>query len=292
MTDRYSTIDLSELPPPDVVQPVPAEEIIAARKANIVTRLAALDPDLADDVAAILTLESEPMTKIQETGAYRETIHYARVNDAARAVLLATSTGADLDNLGAFYKVSRADGESDARFRKRISIAPEALTTTGPRGAYEFHVMSVDPSIKSVGLVKPLPGYVNVTFLVSGAGNGVPAPALISAVAAHLLDEKISPMTDIIQVSAPAITSFVVSVAILVPPGPDREMVRVAADAAIKAYVASRHKIDRTVYHSGLVAAAQVPGVERVRIIAPTADVVPAAGGACHATSITVTLDA
>ena len=123
---RFSPIDLAGLAPPAVIQTLDVEGIISARKADIVARLRDIDEELADEIAAILTLESEPMTKLQESGAYRETLHYARVNDAARAVLLATSFGTNLDNLGAFYKVVRMDGENDERFKHRISFSLRA----------------------------------------------------------------------------------------------------------------------------------------------------------------------
>ena len=285
---RFSTIDFSELPAPDVVTALDTEAIIVARKADIVARLADIDPELAAEIEAILALESEPMTKLQEAGAYRETIHYARVNDAARAVLLATATAADLDNLGAYYGVARAEGETDTRFRQRIALAPEALTTAGSAGGYVFQTMGVSLTIKSVGLETPAPGVVNVSFLVDDVANGVPSVDLINAVRTHLMADDIKPLTDELYVAQPAIEEFTVDLQLVLAGGPDPATVLAASEAAVRTYLAKRHAIGHTVYLSGIDAAAHVAGVESVIRLAPVADIVPAVTGAAFATDLVV----
>ncbi|MBY0562436.1 MAG: baseplate assembly protein, partial [Hyphomicrobium sp.] len=107
MATRFTAIDLSQVTPPPVVVPPDAEADIAARKADIVARILPYDASLAADVEEILKLESEPMTKLTEVGAFRELLHYARVNSAALAVMLAFSQGADLEVLGQYYGVTR-----------------------------------------------------------------------------------------------------------------------------------------------------------------------------------------
>ena len=79
-------IDLSQLPSPAVVEELEFETILAERK----SRLLELTPE-ADraDVEATLELESEPITKLLEENAYREITWRQRVNEAARAVMLA-----------------------------------------------------------------------------------------------------------------------------------------------------------------------------------------------------------
>lgn len=130
----YDAVNLSQLAPPDVIEELDFETILAAMK----TELIGLMPELAD----VLALESEPVVKILEVCAFREMLVRARVNDAARAVLLATATGTDLEHLGALYGVRRLlldggdDGtippipptyEDDDSLRLRIQLAPEAF---------------------------------------------------------------------------------------------------------------------------------------------------------------------
>lgn len=63
--------------------------------------------DQQEAVARTLTLESEPLVKLLEENAYRELIWRQRVNEAARAVMLACAAGNDLDVIGANYNTTR-----------------------------------------------------------------------------------------------------------------------------------------------------------------------------------------
>ncbi|HML28952.1 MAG TPA: hypothetical protein PKE16_08950, partial [Hyphomicrobium sp.] len=99
-----TAIDLSELGPPPVVEVLAFEDILAEVKADLVSRW----PDFN-----VGTLESDPVVKVLEVLAFREIALRARVNDAARAVMLSESTGGDLDHLAPYYGVVRMDGETD-----------------------------------------------------------------------------------------------------------------------------------------------------------------------------------
>ncbi|MBL1575310.1 baseplate assembly protein, partial [Klebsiella pneumoniae] len=73
-------------------------------------------------VARTLTLESEPIVKTLQENVYRELLLRQRINEAARAVMVAYSGSDDLDNLGANNNVQR-----------RV-ITPADDTTTPPTG--------------------------------------------------------------------------------------------------------------------------------------------------------------
>ena len=136
-------IDLNQLPAPDVVEELDFETILAERKATLIS----LYPeDQQEAVARTLTLESEPLVKLLEENAYRELIWRQRVNEAARAVMLACAAGNDLDVIGANYNTTRliitpADDstipptpavmESDTDYRLRIQQAFEGLSVAG-----------------------------------------------------------------------------------------------------------------------------------------------------------------
>ncbi|EKI4734482.1 baseplate assembly protein, partial [Escherichia coli] len=139
-------IDLNQLPAPDVVEELDFETILAERKATLIS----LYPeDQQEAVARTLTLESEPLVKLLEENAYRELIWRQRVNEAARAVMLACAAGNDLDVIGANYNTTRliitpADDstlpptpavmESDTDYRLRIQQAFEGLSVAGSVG--------------------------------------------------------------------------------------------------------------------------------------------------------------
>lgn len=144
-------IDLSRIPAPNVVEPLDFERIFADMR----TTLIELDPSLAD----VLALESEPLTKLVQLCAYRELITRQRVNESARAVMLAYAVQSDLDNLGALLRVQRLQtdpGDPDANppvppsyetdddYRLRIQLALDGLSTAGPERAYVYHALSAD----------------------------------------------------------------------------------------------------------------------------------------------------
>ncbi|RYA83742.1 baseplate assembly protein, partial [Enterobacter cloacae complex sp. 743-2DZ2F-22B] len=87
-------VDLNQLAAPDVVEVLDYESILSERKATLVS----LYPEEQQEaVARTLMLESEPIVKLLQENAYREVIWRQRVNEAARAVMLAYAEDADLD---------------------------------------------------------------------------------------------------------------------------------------------------------------------------------------------------
>ena len=156
-----AAVDITRLPEPDLVEPLDFERLREEALDFVRAELGGLDIDL----------ESEPIVKIAEAIAYREMLLRGRVNDAGRAVLLAFASGTDLDHLGALMDVARQDGETDARYRLRIQLAPRAQSVAGPRAAYEFHARDASRWVKDVSVQNPIPGDVLVTIL-STVGDG------------------------------------------------------------------------------------------------------------------------
>ena len=148
------TLDIATLPPPSVVEPLDFEAILAAQRTDLIARY----PE-ADDV---LDLESEPLAKLMEVFAYRELLYRARVNDAARAHLVAFATGSDLEHLGAFYNVPRIDGEADDRYRRRILLRVAALAGNGTKEHYEHVALTASQNVQDAIATQPWPGSVNV----------------------------------------------------------------------------------------------------------------------------------
>ncbi|MGQ5524826.1 baseplate assembly protein [Chitinimonas sp. PSY-7] len=160
-------IDLSLLPAPDIVEPLDYEALFEQRKARLLTLIRAEERPA---VAKALALESEPMVKLLQESAYRELTLRARINDAARASLLAHATGCDLDNRVADYGVSRllispedtsitplkpAIWESDHDLRNRARMALEGFSVAGSRGAYLFHCLSASEQVADASIDAP-----------------------------------------------------------------------------------------------------------------------------------------
>ncbi|UGA38914.1 baseplate J/gp47 family protein [Chromobacterium haemolyticum] len=161
-------IDLTQLPPPDVIEALDFfETLFQSRKARL---LAAAPPDLRAGLAAALQLDSEPLTMLLQEFAYNELLQRQRINEAARASLLAYAAGADLDNRAADYGVQRlllqpanpdavpptpAEWEDDAALRRRCQMALEGLSVAGSRGAYLFHTLSASADIADASVDSP-----------------------------------------------------------------------------------------------------------------------------------------
>ena len=165
--------DLSALPPPAVIEQLDYEAILAAHRADLIAR----HPAAAD----VIALESEPLTKLLESHAYRELLYRARVNDAARRQLLAFASGTDLDHKGAFYGLPRLPGESDDRYRLRIQLRIRALAGNGTREAYELAALTATPSVRAARATQPTPGTVLVLLWVHAGADSAAALATVTA---------------------------------------------------------------------------------------------------------------
>jgi len=292
MANPFSAIDLSQLPAPDVVEPLDVEAIVA----EILDEYTETNPEFSARV------ESEPVLKLVELIAYREFLLRQRVNDAARAVMLAYSGGADLENLAALFGLQRKlvdpgdpqaippvepTYESDADFRKRTQLALEGFSVAGPAGAYIFHGLAVD-LVKDISVTSPVPGDVLVSVL-STQGDGTPDQALLDAVFAALNADDVRPLTDHLTVQAPTIKTYAVQAEIVTLEGPDSAEVIAAAEEAVAAYVEGQHRLGRDITLSGLYAALHQGGTYKVNLTQPAAEILNSEHEAAYCTGITLT---
>ena len=280
-----TTIDLTKIPAPDVIETLDFEEIYQEILDSFKTLY-------LDWTAA---LESDPVVKLLELAAYREMLLRARVNDAARACMMAYATGSDLENLAALLGVTRlTDGEEpelDDRLRLRAQMALEGVTVAGSHGSYVFHALSASNLVKDVAVDSPAPGQVRVTVL-STDGDGTPDSALINTVDAYLSADTRRPLTDEVIVEAAEIVPFAVTATLQIYPGPASSPILAAAQAAVQAYVFEHAKLGMDVTLSGLYAALHQPGgVKKVVLASPLADVAIGPRQASHCTGITLTAE-
>lgn len=158
----FTSIDLSKLPAPEVIKTVEYEVLLAEMKAEAIR--------LMPELEAFLALESEPATKTLRVCAYYRMLDRLEFDDGARALMLAYSTGTNLDHLGAFFGVERpiiqeADTsvspaipeikQDDEEYRRLIQLSLEGHTTAGPRGSYIFWALKAAGAIKDVSVVAP-----------------------------------------------------------------------------------------------------------------------------------------
>jgi phage-related baseplate assembly protein len=260
-------IDFARLPPPAVIEEIDFEILLQAYKAGLLVK----NPDLEQ---AIL-LEQSPTNIILEVEAYGEMLVRARVNDAARAVMLAFAVGTDLDNLAALYNVLRLTDETDERFRRRVQVAAESFTTAGSAGAYIFHAMTAAPTLRDVTAIMTEPGSVQVSLLNSGV-NPVATVEHIRLVRDRLLMPNIKPLTDMISVIAGEKITVDVKATLTLYPGPDAALIMADVTKAMEKVRSRINLLGRDLTRSALISAMYQEGVQNVDLAWPAQDIVVA----------------
>lgn len=287
-----TALDLSRLPPPDVIEPLSYETILAALKDDLVAR----------DPTYTALGHADPAIKLLEIAAYRELLLRQRLNEAARAVMIAYASDADLDQLAAVFGVERllldlADPEagkpavleSDEALRSRVLLAPDSYSVAGPAGAYIFHALSAHAGIADVSATSPAPGEVIVSILSRG-GTGAASADMIDAVSNVVNADDIRPLTDFVTVQSAQILEYVVDARLTLFSGPDAELVRATAEAELDELLARSRRIGRDITRSALFGALHVAGVQNVELVSPDADLVVSETQAASLTARSVTV--
>ena len=274
-----STLDLSRLPAPLVLEPLDFE---------------ALYQEALTDFRALMggnwsaALESDPVVKLLEKAAYDKMMGRARINDAAKALLLAFARDSDLDHLAANYNVQRllvvpADPgavppiepqyESDDSLVERTLLAFEGMSIAGPRDAYVFHAMSADGRVADARASSPSPATVEVSIL-SRIGEGLASEDLLEVVRQALNDEEVRPVGDRVIVQSASLIDYQIEAVLYLYPGPEIELSLTEARSSLNRYINTQRRLGRDIRRSAIHAALHVSRVQRVELIHPTEDVV------------------
>lgn len=273
------TVDLSQLPQPQVIEALDFEHILADVRRVMVN---AFPEEQRPAITAAMQLESEPLNIIAQTIAYREMLLRQRINEAAAACMLSHAGGTDLDNLAANNNTQRlliqaatettdAIYESDTALRLRAQAAFEGLSVAGPTGAYEFFARSASGQVADARATSPHPAEVVVTILPFGK-QGIASPELLETVRNALSAEHIRPVGDRLTVQAADLVHYQIQARLFFYPGPESEPIQNAAEQALQRWLLEQRKIGRNVARSAIMAALHVQGVQRIELILPTTD--------------------
>jgi len=290
-----SIVDLSELPAPDVLEPLDFEEAFAER-------LSVFRGFMGDNWSA--PLESDPVVKLLEVSAYVGIGDRARVNDAAKALLLAHAIGSDLDQLGANVNTPRlviqAEDlravppvekitEGNDAYRERIQLAYEGLTTAGPRNSYKLHARNASALVADASAESPSPACVTVTVL-GLEGDGAVGPELLAVVARALNDENVRPLGDRLTVQSAQVLQYRIDAVLhMKGPGPESAVALAEAQRRLAAWINPRKRLGVEVARSAVDAQLHVPGVSRVELIG-WQDLAPTQAQAAFCTGYSVKL--
>ncbi|HEM7896865.1 TPA: baseplate J/gp47 family protein [Burkholderia cenocepacia] len=293
---RTTPIDLSQLPAPDIVDELDYETILAEKKA----RLVSLYPkEQQDEIAATLELESEPMVKLLQEGAYEKMLLLALMNEKARGILLAYAKRSTLEHIGALFDVDRlliSPGdpdqsidpvyEDDDSLRERIQLAPRGFSVAGPDDAYVFHARAADGRVKAATAYSPSPCVMIVTVL-SREGDGTASQELIDIVKKAL--EKKRPQADEVIVQSAKIVPYAIRATLRFFNGPDRAVALAEAKKKTLQFAESMHRPGSEVTKDGLYASMRVAGVQKVLLDTPAEGVPIAIDQAPYCTGIELT---
>jgi len=268
-----SAVDLSQLPAPQVLESLDFEGVYDEE-------LQRFRVYMGDKWDALL--ESDPITKLLELGAYRRMQNRARVNDAAKALLLAYAVGADLDHLAANVSLRRlvvqaADQdavppveevlEADDALRERVQLVYEGLTTAGPRNSYILHARNASGQVADATAESPAPAEVVVTVLAL-EGNGLASPELLETVRLHLNDDDVRPVADRLTVQAAEILPYSIEAVVhMAGTGPENEAILTECKRRLASWINPRRRLGVEVARSGIDAQLHIDGVKRVELI-------------------------
>ncbi|TNL01100.1 baseplate assembly protein [Kosakonia cowanii] len=275
------TVDLSQLPQPQIID-VPDFEVILSEVKAVM--LAAFPQEQQASVAAALALESEPLNVIAQVVAYREMLLRQRINDGAAACMLSHAVSSDLDNLAGNLNTERliitpetattdAVTESDTALRLRAQAAFEGLSVAGPAGAYEYFARSASGQVADARATSPSPAVVVVSVL-STEGDGTAGAELLATVDKALSADDKRPVGDRLIVRAAEIVNYRIRARLYFYPGPESEPILAAAQDALRSWLDQQGRIGRDVARSAIMAALHVQGVQRVELPEPAGDIV------------------
>lgn len=294
-------IDLSKLPAPDVLEELNFETLLAERKEKFISLYPASEQAFWRER---LKLESEPIVKLLEENCYLQLLERQRINNAAKATMLAYATGTDLDVIATNFNVQRlviqAEDlttqppkpqilESDTDLRLRCQLAFEGMATAGPRASYQYHALSAHAEVADVSVISPSPANVTVTVL-SRVGRGVPSETVLQAVRKRLNDDNVRPVADRVLVQAASVQDYQIHARLHLYRSPEYEPIMANARAKLSEYTAEKRRLGRDITLSGIYAALHIEGVQRVELLSPARDIIlqPHQAGFCTETTLTM----
>jgi len=287
-------VDLSALPAPQVLEDLDFEALFQ-------TDLATFRSHMGDNWDA--AVESDPVNKLLEVGAYRKLLNHARVNDAAKALLLAYAQGSDLDQLAANVQLQRLVVqardtntvpptpqvlEADDALRERVQLVYEGLTTAGPRNSYILHARNASGQVADATAESPSPAQVVVTVLAL-EGDGSAAAELLETVRLKLNDDDVRPVGDRLTVQGAQILRYRIDAVVhMSGSGPEIEATLAECKRRLQAWINPRRRLGAEVARSGVDAQLHINGVSRVDLNNWT-DIRPTQAQAAWCDGITVT---
>lgn len=187
-----------------------------------------------------------------------------------------------------------SDVESDADFAERIRLAPNSFSVAGPKKAYIYHTLSVNPGIIDVSVTSPIPGDVEIFPLMEG--GELPSSELLQEITDYLSGDDIRPLTDHVYASLPTTYDYTIRVDYWISRNDAARSASIQADveAAVEKYrVWQQSKIGRDITPGQLIANVINAGAARIdsRTFSPASFVELSEQDVAHCPAANVTIN-
>lgn len=181
------------------------------------------------------------------------------------------------------------DEETDQSLAERAYLAPSSYSTAGPEDAYIYHAKSFDPEIGDILPTSPTPGVVDIRFIM--ADGSLPTAGEIAGLKDYLEAADRKPLTDSLQVGAPAAVNYQITVTYYINKSDQSSVsaIQSAVEQALDDYKTWQcSKIGRDINPDELLSLLKKAGIKRATIAAPTYRTITAGQVAnCTATAVT-----
>lgn len=282
-------LDLSRLPAFGLID-IDYEAMLSAHIAGLKSRLATEGIEWDTD-----QLETDPVKILIEEISFRRMQDRQALNDVAKGLTLAHGYGAYLDHIAAtLYPdlgLTRLAGESDDRFKRRITLAPEARSEVTP-GAYVFKALSADVRISDAKALNYVSGLVpvgEILVVILPDEEHIDAQADLVTIARNaIMSDRVRLGSEVITVRAATVVDIAIAATLHISRGPDRNLVSADAAQRLVKYRAERRRIGRVMPRSGIMGALHASAVDFVTLTSPAADIDPGPDGWVRVTSVNV----
>lgn len=276
MASTNETLDLDVLPAPQVIEEYKYETILARQRQTFMdewAKVRAAHPDEVLPAYDVELLETDPAMIGNQAETYRETLIRGRINDAAKANLLAYAIGSDLDHLAAFYGVVRMARENDARLKIRVILAIQGRSTGGTAERYKYVAMTASIDVEAVEVYTEGKSPLIHVAVFSTAVDGVATPQLLETVRLALNDPKVIMVNDTIEVRSGVLTVVNIEADYwLLPEAADNTSV--AMESSLRTAWASIQTLGRDLVPNWWISRLMISGVHDVKAVLPIGAVV------------------
>jgi phage-related baseplate assembly protein len=253
--------ELAGLPKPAIVEEVSVDAILDRK----ITQLNGNFADAGLPYTVSKTNYDPAVIQLQGA-ALDEARLRQRVNEAARAQLLAFATGSTLDHVAALFDVFRMAGEDDDRLATRVALKNRDRNSAGSEPRYQYLAMTASIRVKDAVVYTAGRSPVIHVALLATDNDGVADQALLDQVAAAV-DLRMA--NDTIEVE-PAVRQVLdVAYDVWLLPDAVQADTLAAAEAALRAAWAVDGKLGRDFDDSYAVSKLRVAGIQRIAGLTP-----------------------